>query len=120
MIVTAPAVRTVVSAGPAVVRNLRVLVHRLSDAVTHERPDDSVAALVRHGLDGMADVAQVVAGQGGRDAGFHAAPGELDEVGYFTADLADGPRAGTVGMPAVDDASDVDAHEITIHEPPAR
>src|SRR5688572_11654784 len=69
-------------AGPraAVVRHLGVLVHRLPDAMAHERPHDPVAVLEGDGLDGGAHVTQPVARHGGGDAGLHPAPGGVDQV----------------------------------------
>ena len=39
---------------------------------------------------------------------------------HLAGHAADGPGAGAVGMPAVDDAADVDADQVAIGEPTAR
>ncbi len=93
--------------------------HGAADAVADEGADDAVAALVRDGLDGMADVAEAVARDGGGDAGLHAAPRRVDQLADLARHVADDPGARAVGMPAVDDAADVDADEVAVGQPAA-
>src|SRR5919108_1764419 len=103
-------------ARPAVIGDLRLLVHRGAEAVADARPHDPVSMLARDALDGVADVPKPIPGDCGRDPGLHPAPRAVDELRHFARDPSDGPGAGAVGVPPLHDAPDVDAHDVAVQE----
>ena len=76
--------------------------------------------VVRHRFDRMTDVAEAIAGHGGRDAGLHPAPCRVDEVAQLARHVADEVAPRAVGVPAVDDAADVDAQHVALGDPALR
>src|SRR5258705_1835077 len=103
--------------GP-VVGELRLLVHLGADAVADELADDAVAAGRGGVLDRGRDVAEVGAGNGGRDAGHHRQAGRVDELGDLGAGGADDERPGAVAMPAVVDGPGIDRYDLALADQP--
>src|SRR5690606_41957081 len=86
------------ASGTAPVGDGRVLVHAAADAVAAEVARHRVGAAVSggDGVDGVADVAEPVAGCGGGDARFQGAAGGVDEGLGGGAGRADGDAGGGV------------------------
>src|SRR5918999_2404444 len=114
------AVYTQPGAGLAVVGHLRLLVHRGADPVAHEGPHDAVAADARDALDGVPDVADPVAGDRRGDPGLHGPLRGVDQLAHLARDAPDRPGPGTIRVPPVHDAADVDAHQVAVSQAPAR
>src|SRR5690606_34176952 len=109
------------AAGTAPVGDGRVLVHAAADAVAAEVARHRVGAAVSggDGVDGVADVAEPVAGCGGGDARFQGAAGGVDEGLVGGAGRADGDAEGGVARPAVEVGAAVDAEQVAVAQPVA-
>src|SRR5688572_24797703 len=99
-------------AGAAGVDDLGRIVEDAAEAVAAEIADDAVAIGLGVGLDGMADVAEMVAGPGRGDAADHALIGHVDEAARLDPDVADQEHAAGVPVPAVEDDGDVDVDDV--------
>jgi hypothetical protein len=62
----------------------------------------------------VADVAETVARHRGGDARLHSPPRGVDELGRLARHRSDGPGPSAVGVPAADDAADVDADQVAV------
>src|SRR5690606_37116644 len=109
------------AAGTAPVGDGRVLVHAAADAVAAEVARHRVGAAVSggDGVDGVAEVAEPVAGCGGGDARFQGAAGGVDEGLVGGAGRADGDAEGGVARPAVEVGAAVDAEQVAVAQPVA-
>src|SRR5690606_35489430 len=86
----------------AAVGHVRILVHRVAEAVPAEVEVDGDAVGIGDVTDGLRDIAEAVPGLGGTDSGFEAGPRGVDEALVLFAAVADDGGACGVGDPAVD------------------
>src|SRR3989337_493749 len=102
----------------SVVRDLGILVHLGSDAVPHELVDDPVAGLLADVLHGGRDVPDSISGHCCRDTGHHGQPGCRHEPQDLIAGVTDDERSRRIAMPAVDDCTDIDRHDLAVTDDP--
>src|SRR5438105_5862700 len=100
----------------AVVRDLRVLVGPLSDAVSDVIPDDAVAMRLDHPLDGGADVRDAIARDHCPDGSFQALPCGVDELPSLRRDLPDRDGPGRVAIPAAHHRAVVELDEVALDQ----
>ena len=102
------------AAALAAVGHVRILVHRVAEAVPAEVEVDGDAMGIGDVADGLRDIAEAVAGLGRIDSGFEAGPGGVDEALIVFAAVADDGGAGGVGDPAVDGYGEVEGEEVAV------
>ena len=95
---------------------MRILVHRVAEAVPAEVEVDGDAVGIGDVTDGLRDIAEAVAGLGGADSGFEAGPRGVDEALVLFAAVADDGGAGGIGDPAVDGYGEVEGEQIAVLE----
>ena len=100
----------------AVVRHLRLLVHRAPDAVADQRPDDGEPGRLGRPLDGRRDVADVVAGSRLGDPGRERRLADVEQPLRLGVDLAHRERVRGVGHEAVERHADVDRDDVAVLE----
>src|SRR4051794_32917197 len=105
------------TAGPEV-GDLRLLVHGGPDPVADELADDPKTGLRGDRLDGQRDVLDVVSWHRGSDAGEHGPFCSLDKVRDRGRWVADVERPGPVAVPAVEDRTGVDGHDLALADGP--
>ena len=88
MAMVMPGMQPRAGAVAAEVRHLRLLVELGADAVAHQFAHHAVAGRLRHLLHRVADVADLVAGVGRRDAGRQGPLGDLEQRLHGRRDLA--------------------------------
>ena len=104
---------------PAVIGDVRVLVHPPADAVTPESGRDAVAGSPCHRADRGRDVPDPGADHGGRDSGRERLLGGLDQQQIGRIGGADGEADGGVTRPPVEFGTEVDADQVTLAQPVA-
>ena len=103
-------------AGAAGVDDLGAVVEQAADAVAAEIADDAVAVRLGMALDGVGDVAEMVAGPRLLDAEHQAFVGDVDQLARLQRDVADQVHAAGVAVPAVDDRGHVDVDDVAVLE----
>src|SRR6185369_17867084 len=99
-------------APPAVVVDLRILVHPAADSVADEVPDDVKPARLRMLLDRGADVTEVTTGTHLLDRQIEAfLRGPHEDIGAI-GDVADADRNGRVADESVEDRSEVEPDDV--------
>ncbi len=102
------------AAGLAVVRDLRLLVHRAADAVADEAADDREALLLGGDLDRVRDVGEPVADAALLDPGRERGLAALEQALGLLGDLADRERVGRVRDEAVERHADVHGEDVAV------
>ncbi len=100
--------------GLAVVRDLRLLVHRAADAVADQAADDGEALLLGGDLDRVRDVREPVADAALLDPGRERGLAALEQALGLLGDLADRERVGRVGDEAVERHADVHGEDVAV------
>ena len=103
-------------AGAAGVDHFGAVVEQPADAVAAEIADDAVAVRFGVALDGVGDVAEMVAGPGLLEPEHQAFIGDVDQLARLHADVADEVHAAGVAVPAVDDRGHVDIDDVAVLE----
>src|SRR5687768_8291948 len=103
--------------GRAVVRDLRLLVHRPPDPVADVIADDAQALALDEALDRRSDVAQALADDRRRDGPAQRLLRDRDELRRLCGDLTDRDSHRRIGVPALDDRAGVDADDLPFLEP---
>ena len=85
-----------------------------ADAVAAEVAHNAVAVGLRVALDGVGDVAEVVAGLGLLEAEHQAFVGDVDQLARLQRHIADEVHAAGVAVPAVDDRGHVDVDDVAV------
>lgn len=94
------------------VRDAGLLVETTADSVTLELADNLVVLLLREAIDRSSDVDDSAERLDGVDADPQSIERRLNEAFGVRSDFADQERFGRVAMPAVDDARQVDVHDV--------
>ena len=97
----------------AVVRHFGVFVQLPAGAVAHELADDGEAGVLAVALDGIADVADAVAGHSLLDALIERGLGDVQQALSFQVDLSHCIGAGVVAVEAIDLCAGINAHDVT-------
>ena len=97
----------------AVVGHFGVLVQLPAGAVAHELADDGEAGVLAVALDGIADVADAVAGHSLLDALVESGLGDVQKALSLQVDLAHCIGAGVVAVEAIDLCAGINAHDVT-------
>src|SRR5262249_34341451 len=100
------------AAGLAEVRDLRLFVELLADAMADERPDDGEAVALAVGLHRVRDVAQAVAGATLHDRLVQALASHVEQFLDPWRHRSDRKRDRAVGIIAVDDAPKIEADDV--------
>src|SRR5260221_2039359 len=103
-------------AGAAGVDDLGTVMENSADSVAAEVADDAVAAGLGMALDGVGNVAEMIAGLGLLEAEHQAFVGDVDQLPGAQRHVADQIHAARVAVPAVDDRSDVDVDDVAVLE----
>src|SRR3954467_2120314 len=92
------------------------VVEQAPDAVAAEIADDAVALAFGMPLDGIGDVAEVIAGPRLLEAEHQAFVSDVDQLPRLQRHVADQIHAAGVAVPAIDDGRDVDVDDVAVLE----
>src|SRR5687768_9037414 len=102
--------------GRAIVRDLRLLVHRPADPVADVIADDAETLALDEALDRRSDVSQALPDDRRIDRSPERVLGDRYELRRLRGDLPDRDRDRRIGVPALDDRARVDAEDLALLE----